>query len=61
MPQYCHTEPMAGMAGIGTASAPTAAKPAMIGSLDAVSAAAESAGRMLPASKSSSCTSSVPM
>src|SRR5690606_25858313 len=59
-PQYCHTEPIAGIAGIGTASPPTAWKPAMIGSLAAVSAAALRAGRMLAAWNSSSCTSSEP-
>src|SRR5690606_23122446 len=60
MPQYSQTAPISGMAGMGPDSAPTAAKPAMMGSSDAVSAAADRAGSTVPASKSDSCASSVP-
>ncbi|MGB2558527.1 hypothetical protein [Cellulosimicrobium cellulans] len=59
-PQKLHTAAISGIDGIGTASAPTARKPATIGSsAAAVSAAAVSAGGRLPASYSASCASSV--
>ena len=49
-PQYCHTAPIAGMLGIGTALAPTSPKPAVIGSDFAASNAAVRAGARPPTS-----------
>ena len=60
-PQNCQTLPMAGTFGIGWPVAPTLPKPWMIGSLEALSNAAVSAGGRAPTLNSSVWTFSVPM